>query len=96
MGDSLDARGSVEVPVSQVRCFVGYPWRRALGGEGQLDAAGGVALVAGRALATAVVVQVAAAGAAGPVALPVEELPALHVHLDLLCRGHSQGLYEAV
>lgn len=63
-------------------------WRRTaggLGGEGELDAAGGVALVAGRALQAAVVVQVAGAGCALAVQLSMGELDAFHVHLDLCC-----------
>lgn len=61
-----------------------------LGGEGELDAAGGVALVAGRALQAAVVVQVAGAGCALAVQLSMGELDAFHVHLDLCCvPGHT-------
>lgn len=56
-----------------------------LGGEGELDAAGGVALVAGRALQAAVVVQVAGAGCALAVQLSMGELDAFHVHLNLCC-----------
>lgn len=57
----------------------------ALGGEGKFDAAGGVALVTGHALQTAVVVQVAGAGCAHTVQLSMGELRAFHVHLNLLC-----------
>lgn len=58
----------------------------ALGGEGEFDTAGGVALVAGHALQAAVVVQVAGAGRAHAVQVSMGELRAFHVHLDLLCR----------
>ena len=69
----------------------GPRWAAAvLGAEGQLDAAGGVALVAGQALQAAVVVQVAGAGRADAVQLSVGELCAFHVHLNLLlCKGKA-------
>lgn len=59
-------------------------WHGALGGEGKFDAAGGVALVTGHALQTAVVVQVAGAGCAHTVQLSMGELRAFHIHLNLL------------
>lgn len=58
-----------------------------LGAEGQFEAAGGVALIAGQALQAAVVVQVAGAGGAHTVQLSMGELSALYVHLDLLLVG---------
>lgn len=63
-----------------------------LGGEGEFDAAGGVALVAGHALQAAVVVQVTGAGCALTVQLSMGELNAFHVHLNLCCRpGWTDG-----
>lgn len=56
---------------------------RALGGEGEFDAAGGVALITGHALQAAVVVQVAGAGCTHTVQLSMGELRAFHVHLNL-------------
>lgn len=62
----------------------------ALGGEGDFDTAGGVALVAGHALQAAVVVQVAGAGCAHAVELSMGELGAFYVHLDLFCRKRAE------
>lgn len=59
----------------------------ALGGKGEFDAAGGVALVTGHALQAAVVVQVAGAGCTHTVQLSMGELRAFHIHLNLLLVG---------
>lgn len=59
----------------------------ALGGKGQFDAAGRVALVASHALQAAVVVQVAGAGCTHTVQLSMGELCAFHIHLNLLLVG---------
>lgn len=76
--------------------LIGPRWRgggggEALGGEGQFDAAAGVALITRCALQATVVVQVTGAGRAHAVQLSMGELSTFHIHLDLLCTSTTRG-----